>query len=180
VIREESWFAVARIETIVGLFSAVFTERGLACLTLPTESEEQHRAWAARHLTDEHRVEIGTLHCQFEAELHAYLAGSLQAFSIPLDLRGTPFQHQVWQAVRDIAYGAISTYAQIAQAIGRPLAVRAVGAANGANPIPILVPCHRLVGADGSLRGYGGGLAFKQMLLQLEGHPAGVSTPGAS
>jgi O-6-methylguanine DNA methyltransferase len=169
VITEEPWFATTRIQTPVGLFGAVFTERGLACLVLPPELD-QHCAWAARRLAGVREVEIGSMHCRLEAELGAYLDGTLQAFSISLDLRGTSFQQQVWQAVRNVPYGAISTYGQIAHAIGRPLAVRAVGAANGANPIPILVPCHRLVGADGSLRGYGGGVALKRRLLRLEGH----------
>jgi len=91
------------------------------------------------------------------------------AFELPLDLRGTEFQRAVWQALLEIPYGETRSYAEIARQVGQPNAVRAVGAANGANPIPIVVPCHRVIGRDGSLTGYGGGLDKKVFLLQLEG-----------
>ncbi len=104
-------------------------------------------------------------------ELDAYAAGRRVAFDTPLDLRGTPFQQAVWAAVRAVPYGQTSSYGQIAAGIGRPSAVRATGAANGANPLSIYVPCHRIIGADGNLRDYGGGLAIKAALLDLErGH----------
>jgi len=83
--------------------------------------------------------------------------------------RGTAFQREVWNALRDIPYGATISYAQLAQRIGKPSAMRAVGAANGRNPLPIVVPCHRVIGADGSLTGFGGGLPTKRFLLELEG-----------
>lgn len=102
------------------------------------------------------------------AELDAYAGGRLTTFSVPLDLRGTPFQQAVWAAVRAVPYGQTRSYGQVAAEIGRPRAVRATGAANGANPLSILVPCHRIIGADGSLRDYGGGLAIKAALLELE------------
>jgi O-6-methylguanine DNA methyltransferase len=102
-------------------------------------------------------------------ELQRYFAGEKIAFSCPLDLRGTPFQVGVWQALRDIPYGETRSYAEIARATGRPAAVRAVGAANGANPIAIIVPCHRVIGSNGTLTGYGGGLSTKSWLLSLEG-----------
>jgi methylated-DNA-[protein]-cysteine S-methyltransferase len=102
------------------------------------------------------------------AEIDAYLAGTLKTFETPLDLRGTPFQRQVWAEVARVPYGMTASYGEIAARIGRPRAVRAVGAANGANPLPLFVPCHRVVAVDGALRGYGGGLAVKAALLQLE------------
>lgn len=102
--------------------------------------------------------------------LAAYFDGSLEALNaIPWATGGTAFQNQVWSALMDIPAGSTSTYAALAARIGRPAAVRAVGAANGANPIAILVPCHRLVGANGSLTGYGGGLERKAWLLAHEG-----------
>ncbi len=104
-------------------------------------------------------------------QLNAYFAGALRVWTVPLDLRGTPFQLRVWRAVLAIPYGEVRSYSEIATAIGQPRAVRAVGAANGANPIPILVPCHRLIGKDGSLIKYGGGLALKRRLIELEGAP---------
>lgn len=90
------------------------------------------------------------------------------AFSIALSPTGTNFQQSVWSALREIPYGQTRSYKQIAEIVGRPKAVRAVGKANGANPLPILVPCHRVIGANGSLTGFGGGLAAKSYLLELE------------
>lgn len=101
-------------------------------------------------------------------QLRAYFAGERTTFDLRLAAVGTPFQHAVWAAVRRIPYGQTASYGQIAERIGRPGASRAVGASNGANPIGIIVPCHRVVGANGSLTGYGGGLERKQFLLDLE------------
>jgi O-6-methylguanine DNA methyltransferase len=168
MIQKEPWVATARIDTPAGVFGAVFSERGLACLTLPGEPRQRQARWAAHWLQGAPEVAAGSLPEQLQAELTAYFAGTLTTFSTALDPRGTPFQQRVWRAVQEVGYGMVSTYAQVARAIGQPTAVRAVGAANGANPIAILIPCHRLVGADGSLGGYGGGLPFKQMLLDLE------------
>ena len=108
-------------------------------------------------------------------QLRAYFAGRLRRFDLPLDLRGTPFQLRVWRALLEVPYGETRSYRQIAAAIGEPKAVRAVGAANGANPIAIVVPCHRVVGADGSLTGYGGGLTLKRKLLALEADTAAAA-----
>jgi methylated-DNA-[protein]-cysteine S-methyltransferase len=102
-------------------------------------------------------------------QLRAYFAGELQRFDLPLDLDGTPFQKRVWKELETIPFGETRSYAAIAEAIGSPLAVRAVGAANGANPAPIVVPCHRVIGSGGKLVGYGGGLELKKRLLALEG-----------
>ncbi len=105
---------------------------------------------------------------QTRAQLAEYFAGQRRGFTLPLDLRGTEFQRCVWQELCRIDYGATISYRELASRIGRPAAVRAVGAANGANPISIVVPCHRVIGADGSLTGYGGGLHNKRYLLELE------------
>lgn len=104
-----------------------------------------------------------------ERQLGDYFAGTRNGFDLPLAPRGTAFQQQVWQALRAIPYGATWSYAQLAQHIDKATAVRAVGAANGRNPIPIVIPCHRVIGADGALTGFGGGLPTKRFLLQLEG-----------
>jgi len=106
----------------------------------------------------------------FEAgrQLRAYFAGQLTQFRLPLDMQGTEFQRRVWTALETIPYGETRTYGQIAEALGQPRAVRAVGAANGANPVPIVVPCHRVIGANRKLVGYGGGLRLKRRLLDLE------------
>jgi methylated-DNA-[protein]-cysteine S-methyltransferase len=102
-------------------------------------------------------------------QLDQYFRGRRTSFEVELDPRGTPFQQQVWEALRDIPYGASASYGEVAEAIGRPGAMRAVGGANGANPIPILIPCHRVIAADGTLGGFGGGLERKVLLLELEG-----------
>lgn len=106
---------------------------------------------------------------QVQGQLEAYFAGSLRAFDIPVGLHGTEFQRQVWEALREIPYGSTCTYGDIAARIGRPEAVRAVGHAIGQNPVSIIVPCHRVIGKDGGLTGFAGGLAVKKLLLELEG-----------
>jgi methylated-DNA-[protein]-cysteine S-methyltransferase len=102
-------------------------------------------------------------------QLNEYFAREREVFSIPLRPAGTPFQLRVWKALEEIPYGHTRTYLDIARALGIPAAVRAVGAANGRNPLPIFVPCHRVIGSNGSLTGYGGGLEVKLELLRLEG-----------
>jgi methylated-DNA-[protein]-cysteine S-methyltransferase len=101
-------------------------------------------------------------------QLRAYFAGALTRFELPLHPGGTPFQTAVWAALREIPYGRTTTYGALARRLGRPSAYRAVGAANGANPLPIVVPCHRVIGAGGALTGFGGGLPAKRFLLDLE------------
>jgi methylated-DNA-[protein]-cysteine S-methyltransferase len=101
-------------------------------------------------------------------QLEEYFVGRRTVFDLPLALTGTAFQRRVWNAVAAIPYGAVTTYAALADAIGSPRAWRAVGAANGRNPLPIVVPCHRVVGVSGALTGYGGGLELKRALLALE------------
>ena len=110
-------------------------------------------------------------------QLDAYFNGGRRVFDLPLSPRGTPFQREVWQALQRIGYGETISYAQLATWIGKPRAMRAVGAANGRNPLPIVVPCHRVIGADGSLTGFGGGLPTKQFLLALEGVLPGQGRP---
>lgn len=109
--------------------------------------------------------EILDLACR---ELDLYFSGRLRVFSVKVDPGGTQFQRKVWAALQTIPYGETRSYAQQARAIGAPRATRAVGAANGRNPIPVIIPCHRVIGADGSLVGFGGGIERKQILLTLE------------
>lgn len=103
-------------------------------------------------------------------QLNEYFAGSRQQFDLPLLLTGTTFQNRVWQALQAIPYGETCSYAELAQAIGNPKATRAVASANGSNPISILIPCHRVIGSDHKLVGYGGGIETKRFLLELERH----------
>ena len=106
------------------------------------------------------------------AQLDLYFAGRLRRFDLRLAPEGTPFQREVWSALTEIPYGETATYSGIARRIGRPAASRAVGAANGSNPIPIVIPCHRVISTDGSLTGFGGGLGIKRQLLELEARAA--------
>lgn len=110
-------------------------------------------------------------------QLSAYFAGVRREFDLPLNPEGTPFQQEVWNALREIPYGKTVTYADIARAIGRPKAFRAVGQANHVNPISIIVPCHRVVGSTGALTGYGGGMPAKEYLLALERRVSRAETP---
>jgi methylated-DNA-[protein]-cysteine S-methyltransferase len=106
---------------------------------------------------------------QAQAQLAEYFAGQRRDFDLPLAPQGTEFQREVWWELANIPFGGTISYAELALRVGRPTATRAVGAANGRNPLPIVLPCHRVIGADGSLTGFGGGLPTKQFLLQLEG-----------
>jgi methylated-DNA-[protein]-cysteine S-methyltransferase len=121
------------------------------------------------------RLEIPTEWQETEAsfketlqQLRQYFAGKRQQFELPISPQGTPFQERVWQELRKIPYGETVSYGTIAQRIGKPKACRAVGMANSKNPIPIIIPCHRIIGKDGSLTGFGGGLPVKKQLLELE------------
>jgi methylated-DNA-[protein]-cysteine S-methyltransferase len=107
--------------------------------------------------------------CKTQRQLEEYFAGKRQSFSLPLDMRGTRFQNQVWEALLAIPFGETRSYGQLANQLGNPKATRAVGAANGRNPIAIVVPCHRVIGFSGKLTGFAGGLEAKARLLALEG-----------
>lgn len=113
----------------------------------------------------EHAVLVGAA-----KQVSAYFAGTLTRFDLPLDFRGTDFQKSVWAALLTIPFGETRSYAEIARQVGRPTAFRAVGAANGKNPISIIAPCHRVIGTNGTLTGFAGGLEAKALLLGIEGH----------
>jgi methylated-DNA-[protein]-cysteine S-methyltransferase len=110
-------------------------------------------------------------------QLGEYFAGERRAFDLPVHLEGTEFQVRVWEALREIPYGTTISYGELARRVGRPAGARAVGAANGRNPVAVVVPCHRVIGADGSLTGFGGGVERKQLLLGLESEQAGMTLP---
>lgn len=116
------------------------------------------------------------LHAEAERQLRLYFAGKLRSFDLPLELPGTDFQRAAWAALLEIPYGETRSYRDQAEAIGRPKAVRAVAGANGQNRVAIVVPCHRVIGADGSLTGYGGGIDRKRALLELESGQRGFSS----
>lgn len=145
----------AELPTSMGTFEALLTHAGIRELRFPNQrSGETARAHP--------------LAARLSEELDGYLRGRVRRFETPLDLRGTPFQLRVWHELCRIEYGQVRRYGEIAATIGRPTAYRAVGAANGANPVPIIVPCHRLIAADGGLIKFGAGLRWKRWLLALE------------
>lgn len=153
----------ARIDSlVVGPLLLAATAKGLRCLhfckgTMPRPGKDEIWIESAEHLRP------------YISQLESYFRGELRAFTFELDLVGTQFQKDCWQALLRIPYGETCSYADIARAIGRPNAFRAVGQANHDNPIAIIVPCHRVLGANGTLTGYGGGLSTKEKLLRLEG-----------
>lgn len=143
-----------------------------------TECRPTHgRAWSGDHADMEQPLPTAeaAVAAQVVAQLIEYGRGERTAFDLPLAQFGTPFQQQVWAELRRIPFGQTRTYAQVAAAIGRPAAVRAVGAANGQNPIAVIVPCHRVIGASGQLVGYAGGLELKRRLLEHERRVSGRS-----
>jgi O-6-methylguanine DNA methyltransferase len=148
----------------------IATDHGICWTGTPGTRIDEGLAWVRRWWSVECLIEgEATASLRLAAnELRRYLSGEHVQFSCPLDLRGTPFQLMVWKELCRIPYGETRSYKDIAWTIGRPTASRAVGAANGANPIAIIVPCHRVVGSDSSLTGYGGGLSTKSWLLALE------------
>jgi O-6-methylguanine DNA methyltransferase len=152
----------------IGPLHLFSTEQGLVKLALPNEPRSEAEAYVRRVLGPITLREDEAYQTRALAELATYFAGARRMFTVALDPRGTPFQRLVWDAVAAVPYGETRTYRTIAQTIGRPAAMRAVGAANGANPLPIIIPCHRLIGANGSLIKYGGGLEIKRRLLALE------------
>jgi methylated-DNA-[protein]-cysteine S-methyltransferase len=157
-----SLIAHARFDSPLGPITVAATVHGLAGLWFDGQA---HHPGALDAPVDEAQAFIA----QARGELDRYWQGSNKPFAVPLDAQGTPFQRAVWRRLLDIAAGSTSTYAAVAAGAGSPRAVRAAGAAIGRNPLSIIVPCHRVLGRDGSLTGYAGGLHRKQALLRLEG-----------
>jgi methylated-DNA-[protein]-cysteine S-methyltransferase len=157
-----------RVPSPIGAIELVFDRDALVALEFE-DCAARTRAWLARRLG---AVELAPAADDLGVarRLERYFAGDLRALDdVPVRAGGTPFQEQVWAALRRIPAGRTTTYGALAAAVGRPSAIRAVGAANGANPISIVVPCHRVIGHAGDLTGYGGGLGRKEWLLRHEG-----------
>lgn len=155
-------YACKMIASPVGRLKLVASDKGLAAILWENEDPDRVR-FGPLVESPGHPILRET-----ERQLAQYFAGRLKAFTVPLDFQGTAFQKSVWKALLTIPFGETRTYADIARQIGRPTAFRAVGAANGKNPISIIAPCHRVIGSSGSLTGFAGGLAAKERLLRLE------------
>jgi len=163
---------VSTFDTPLGAMSLASTGRGVVACSLPgdaTGRTDPVRAFLARRLPGAVITEGSGRNAPWIAAVQDFLAGRRRDLSdVPLDLRGTDFQRAVWTALRRVPYGATISYGELAARAGRPGAARACGAANGSNPLPLFVPCHRTIGADGALTGFGGGLPLKRRLLALE------------
>jgi len=160
------------VSTPVGTLTLRANASGLTYLELPPEDPGPEPSIREAARTSGRRTPTGEpdeILAAAAAQLDEYFAGRRRQFDLPLELGGTPFQRSVWLALADIGYGETISYAELAQRVGRPAAFRAVGQANGANPIPIVLPCHRVVASGGGIGGYGGGLTLKRRLLALEG-----------
>ena len=158
---------IARVETPIGLLT-VAARNGRTCLLHFDTTERSARAVLARWYPAESIEKVGDPGGAAEI-LRRYFDGDVNVLDeVEVEMNGTEFQKRVWQALRAVKAGRTSSYAALAKRVGSPAAVRAVGAANGANPVAIIVPCHRVIGADGSLTGYGGGLRRKEWLLRHE------------
>lgn len=155
--------AFITLQSPVGPLKLVASDAGLVAILWPDDDPRRVRLGPlAEH--DGHPILVETVR-----QLREYFAGARTRFDIPLDFHGTDFQKSVWRALLAIPFGETRSYAAIAREIGRPAAVRAVGAANGRNPISIIAPCHRVIGSNGALTGFAGGLETKDFLLRLEG-----------
>lgn len=158
------------MESLIGPLTIVATENGVCCIEFGTLDENlpSLESWMAKHYLKGELIHDGNRLRPVIEQIEGYFSGALETFDIPLDLFGTPFQLKVWDQLRKIPYGTTCSYKEIAQAIGAPKAVRAVGSANNQNPVPIVIPCHRVIGSNGALVGYGGGLDKKEILLNIE------------
>ena len=152
----------------LGTLRIAATPKGIVRIALPRAGGRGFAGWLQRALPHPERLDWLPLLDKVRRELDEYFACQRHGFDVPVDLRGTPFQIDVWNALRAIPFGDTTSYGALARSIGQPRAARPVGAASGANPLPILIPCHRVIAAGGKLGGYSGGLEIKRKLLALE------------
>ena len=174
VRRNDMSYAYKTIESPAGTLKLVASDKGLAALLF---RDDDGSLAPLQPLVEQpnHPVLLET-----ERQLGQYFDGARKTFTVPLDFNGTEFQKRVWEALLTIPFGETRSYGEIAQQLGNPTASRAVGAANGRNPISIIAPCHRVIGSNGKLTGYGGGLGVKEMLLALEARQSPALVGGES
>jgi len=163
---------LARYNSKIGLLKIASSEKGVCKIALPNEEENLCIHWLKQRFPQYSIIENPAKNLDVVQQLQEYFAGKRKKFDVKLHLAGTPFEKKVWKALTEIPYGKTASYAEIASKIGKPTAFRAVGNANGKNPIPIIIPCHRVINSSGELGGYGGGLDLKRRLLELEANHA--------
>jgi methylated-DNA-[protein]-cysteine S-methyltransferase len=153
----------------IGTIYIASTEKGLCKICIPKETKKDFFSWLATNFNEEDVVDNKSRNKEVIDQLTRYFNGKLAKFSVPMDLIGTTFQLRVWKELRNIPYGTTISYKQLARRVGVPRGFQAVGSANGCNPMPIIIPCHRVIGTDGSLTGYAAGIKTKEFLLRAEG-----------
>jgi len=160
----------AFMETPIGKLLVASSEKGLVRIMFPHKEKVDSVSLLKKEYPEETLVEDREKNLSVIEQLEEYFDGSRTVFSLPLDIRGTEFQKSVWDTLKKVPYGETRSYGEIARSIGKSKAARAVGNANRKNPIPIVIPCHRIIGSDGSMTGFRGGIPLKKKLLELEGH----------
>ncbi|RPI26478.1 MAG: methylated-DNA--[protein]-cysteine S-methyltransferase [Acidobacteria bacterium] len=156
------------VDTPIGRVQVAGTPEGICRICFPTESPEQWYRWFDRYFS---KLPLDGAHPiidQCVSEITEYFGRKRQSFEVPVDLRGTDFQLRVWRELMSIPFGATISYGELARRVGKPGGARAIGNAAGSNPVPIIIPCHRVIGHDQGLVGFGGGLSVKEQLLELE------------
>jgi len=156
-------------ESKIGLIYIASTDKGVCKISVPRQSKRDFLRWLRENFDDNEVVDNKSKNRDVIDQLTRYFNGRLAKFTTPVDLFGTPFQLRVWKELAKISYGTTITYKQLAKRLGTSRGFQAVGRANAANPVPIIVPCHRVIGANGSLVGYASGIKTKEFLLRLEG-----------
>ncbi len=153
----------------IGRIYVASTEKGVCKISLPNENRKDFFDWLKKHFDIEMVIDNRSKNRDVIDQLSRYFSGRLVKFTCPIDLLGTPFQIRVWKELTRIPYGTTITYKHLAKRVHAPKAFQAVGRANGVNPLPIIIPCHRVIGSDGSLVGYAYGIKTKEFFLRLEG-----------
>jgi methylated-DNA-[protein]-cysteine S-methyltransferase len=153
----------------IGLIYLASTEKGVCKISVPRQSKRDFFRWLRENFDDSEVADNKSRNREVMDQLNRYFNGKLARFNCAVDMIGTPFQIRVWKELSRIPYGTTISYKQLARRVGTSRGFQAVGRANAANPVPIIVPCHRVIGTDGSLVGYGSGIKTKEFLLKLEG-----------
>jgi methylated-DNA-[protein]-cysteine S-methyltransferase len=159
---------VSFVESGIGLIGIASTPKGVARVSFPLRNRRAFEKLLGEEYRGTRLVDGSRHNARAARQIGAYFSGNLRSFDLPLDLRGTPFQKRVLNAVKRIPFGRTRSYGQIARQVGSPQGARAVGGAVGSNPLPLLVPCHRVIGSTGALVGFGSGIPLKKRLLDME------------
>lgn len=160
------------IDTEIGILTVAKTDNGVCWISFGSNEDTlyQLKIWAKKWLNTDQIIKVDNELSEIKNQLVDYFNGTIKNFDLELDIYGTPFQKLVWESLLNIPYGEVRSYKDIAIQINSPKSVRAVGGANQNNPLPIIVPCHRVIGSNGNLVGYAGGIDIKRNLLKLEGY----------